>query len=347
MTKEEKIKSFDPNNPGAPENNLFGLPFTNEESEILVLPLPWEVTVSYRAGTSKGPGAIFDASFQVDLFDEENPDFWKKGIGMLDAPAKWLELNKVLRQNAEVYINWLINGKDKDDELEMTTILNEINAACDDFHHEVYLESKKVIEQNKMIVGLGGDHSTPFGIIKAYAEKYSDFGILHFDAHMDLRHEFEGFKWSHASIFNNVITKIPAVEKLVSVGIRDYCEQENDFVKQHSNKIKIITDKQIKKQQFNGDTLNSIHKNITDLLPKNVYISFDIDALDVRYCPNTGTPVPGGLEFTEAINLIETVKNSGRNFVGFDINEVTPGNDEWDANVGARLLYKIASIVSR
>lgn len=346
MTKEEKIKQFNPNNPGAPENNLFGLPFTNEESEILVLPLPWEVTVSYGSGTAHGPGAIFDASFQVDLFDEENPSFWKKGIGMLDAPAKWLELNKILRQNAEVYIQWLINGSKEEDSFEMNKILDEVNAACTLFHQEVYHEAKAVLEQGKILVGLGGDHSTPFGIIKAYSEKYPNLGILHLDAHCDLRKAYEGFEWSHASIFYNVISKIPSISKLVQVGIRDYCQEENDFINSNKNKISIFTDKALKKQQFVGKNISEIQKTIVENLPENVYLSFDIDALDVRYCPNTGTPVPGGLEYLEALNLIEEVKKSGRKIVGFDINEVSPGDDEWDANVGARLLYKIASIVS-
>jgi agmatinase len=81
---------------------------------------------------------------------------------------------------------------------------------------------------------------------------------------------------------------------------------------------------------------------IVDSLPDKVYISFDIDGLDPRFCPHTGTPVPGGLDFHQAVALIKAVALSGRRIIGFDLNEVAPGPDDWDANVGARMLWQLS-----
>ena len=89
MNKQQKIESFDPSQPGLADASVFGLPFTAEESEIIIVPVPWEVTVSYGAGTSEGPNAILDASFQVDLQHQEFPELWKLGIYMDEAPEHW------------------------------------------------------------------------------------------------------------------------------------------------------------------------------------------------------------------------------------------------------------------
>src|SRR5690606_4529172 len=109
------------------------------------------------------------------------------------------------------------------------------------------------------------------------ASQYSDFGILHFDAHMDLRKAYEGFTYSHASIMYNAI-QIPQISKLVQVGIRDFCEQEVDVVKS-SSKVKVFTDADLKKAQFEGKTWQQQVDEIISLLPEHVAVSFDIDAL--------------------------------------------------------------------
>jgi agmatinase len=132
----------------------------------------------------------------------------------------------------------------------------------------------------------------------------------------------------------------------VQVGIRDFSEGENAIIQNSNERVKLFSDKSMKENMYHGSSWFEISKNIVSHLPKHVYISFDIDGLDPKLCPNTGTPVPGGLEFWEAIHLIETVVESGRQIVAFDINEVAPGDDEWDANVGARLLYKIANLAA-
>lgn len=347
MTKANKIKLFDPNAPATENSNMYGLPFTADEADVVVLPLPWEVTVSYRAGTSKGPAAIYDASMQVDLYNPYQPEFWKKGIAMLPINKTWKKLSNENRKKAAKYIDFIYRNKPVEEQEKFNSILADVNKNSKIFHEEVYKEAKAWLKKGKMMVGLGGDHSTPFGIIKAYAEEYNDFGILHLDAHCDLRKAYEDFEYSHASIFYNVTAKIKKVKKIVQVGIRDYCKEEFEFILANKGKISFYPNHFIKNELHKGKSFQDICDRIIKELPKNVYISFDIDALDVRYCPNTGTPVPGGMDYDDALFLINKVAESGRKIVGFDVNEVSPGKDEWDANVGARLLYNIAAIATR
>jgi agmatinase len=137
--------------------------------------------------------------------------------------------------------------------------------------------------------------------------------------------------------------KIPQVSKLVQVGIRDYCEDEK-VLSDTSTRIHTFYDSDIKAQQYEGKTWSAICQQIVTTLPDTIYLSIDIDGLDPKLCPNTGTPVPGGFEFEQVIYLIQQVVKSGKKIIAFDINEVAPGKDEWDANVGARLLYKVANM---
>jgi len=196
---------------------------------------------------------------------------------------------------------------------------------------------------NKKIVGLvGGDHAVPFGCIRAHAEAFPGLGVLHFDAHADLRPAYEGFEWSHASIMNNVARHC-GIDKLVQVGIRDLSEEEFEQIETSKGRIRAFYDVDLKRAQRRGESWESITDRIAASLPGQVYISFDVDGLDPALCPSTGTPVPGGLQFHEATAVMEAVVRSGRTIVGFDLNEVAPSadGDEWDANVGARLLYKL------
>jgi agmatinase len=341
MKKSDKIRSFDPNNPGDKNNNLYGLPFDTTEAEIIILPVPWEVTVSYGSGTANGPAAIFDASFQVDLYDPLFPDLWKAGIAMDTIPAPLARKSKTLRKEAEKYISMFENGKTPAKDPKMKRIQAVVNKACEEMNLSVKQKALGFLKKGKVVGLLGGDHSTPLGLMQAYAEHHGSFGILQIDAHADLRDAYEGFTYSHASIMTNAL-KIKKVEKLVQVGIRDYCEEEVNVVKNSNNRIVCFYDRDIKKQQYDGVTWDAICVEIIKKLPESVYISFDIDGLDPKMCPNTGTPVAGGFEFEQVCYLIEKLAFSGKKIIGFDLNEVTPSKDEWDANVGARLLYRLA-----
>ncbi len=346
MTKEEKIKNFDANGIGQLNDGMFGLPFTLEECETVLIPVPWEVTVSYGGGTAHGPEAILNASYQVDLYDPIVKDAWHKGIGMDEISAEVKEKSLALREKAEKYINALAEGANENNE-ELKKVSTQIKQECLWLNNWVKNRVLHFLNKNKYVGLIGGDHSTPLGMMEALATKFEKFCVLQIDAHADLRDAYEGFEFSHASIMYNAL-KIKQVEKLVQVGIRDYCEEELNLINNSNGRIKTFFDRDIKYAQYNGDSWNRICDRIIKELPQNIYLSFDIDGLDPKLCPHTGTPVAGGFETEQILFLLEKVVKSGRKIIAFDINEVTPGpdGDEWDANVAARLLYRIANMAS-
>ncbi len=346
MTKQEKIKNFDPNGIGQLNDGMFGLPFSLEECETILIPVPWEVTVSYGGGTAEGPKAILDASYQVDLYDPLVKDAWKKGIGMDEISEEVRIKSEKLRLSAEEYIDALANGA-KEDNTALKEISGIIHSECLWLNNWVKNRVLHFLDQKKNVGLIGGDHSTPLGMMQALSEKFESFAVLQIDAHADLRNAYEGFEFSHASIMFNAL-KIKQVEKLVQVGIRDYCEEELNLIESSNGRIKTFFDRDIKYAQYNGDSWDRVCNRIVNELPQNVYLSFDIDGLDPKLCPNTGTPVAGGFETEQVLFLLEKVVKSGRKIIAFDINEVSPGQDgsDWDANVAARILYRIANLAA-
>lgn len=345
-SKEKKIAVFNPNSYASKGNNLFSLPFDENESDIIILPVPWEVTVSYKPGTAKAPDAIMQASMQVDLFDADVSDAWKRGIYMLPVSQEIKKKSKRMRDAAATIIEELYEGKEVAKDKKLSRQLKEVNKAGEELKQWVSEKTLHLLNQNKLVGLLGGDHSTPLGYMEALSKLHTEFGILQIDAHCDLRDSYEGFTFSHASIMFNAL-KIQQVKKLVQVGTRDYCEDEVNVIQHSNGRIKTFFDSQMKRDQYNGETWKSICERIVTELPQKVYISFDIDGLDPKLCPNTGTPVAGGLEFEQAVYLISNVVESGRKIIGFDLNEVSPGKDEWDANVGARMLYKLCNLMGK
>lgn len=342
MSKENKIAQFNPNDIGSADNNIFGLPFEPADASLVIIPVPWEVTVSYSAGTADGPAAVYEASYQVDLYDPFVADAWKLGIAMQPVSKKIKSTSNQLRKKAEKYIDMYADGKTADKNATMKAIKKEVDAACKDLNKWVKKEALKQMDKGKVVALLGGDHSTPLGLMQALAEKHESFGILQIDAHADLRDAYEGFEFSHASIMFNAL-KIEQVSKLVQVGIRDYCEDER-VLSDNSKRVKTFYDSDIKAQLYEGKTWAKQCDEIIKALPEKVYLSIDIDGLDPKLCPNTGTPVPGGFEFEQVVYLIQKLVEAKKQIIAFDINEVAPGKDEWDANVGARLLYKVSNM---
>lgn len=338
------LADFDPNGIGLDNGHFIGLPFNEDEAKIVMLSVPWDVTVSYADGTSTGPENILQASLQLDLFDPEVPDAWKIGIYLRASATQWKNKNNALRKLAKKYIAFLEKGGKIAENKNMQTILNEINGEHQLLNEIVYQESIALIQKNKIPAVVGGEHSVPLGLLKALSEKYSEFGVLHIDAHMDLRESYEGFTFSHASIFNNAI-KSGYVKQLVQVGIRDFCEQEVEFAK--NNQISVFYDYQLQQKKFQGKSWHDQCKDIISKLPQYVYVSFDIDGLDPQLCPNTGTPVVGGLSFSESFYLIKQLVDSERKIIGFDLCEVGGLENEWDGNVGARVLYKLCNFTGK
>ena len=327
--------SFDPGAPGLP-GHAYGLPHSVDEARVVLVPVPFEATTSYGGGAAEGPAAVLRASAQVDLFDLETGRPYVDGIAMLPEEPRVRVWNSEAKRLAGPIIE--AGGAAPGD-----AGLARVNAICEELNAWLERTVARLIADGKLVATVGGDHGSIYGAFAAHAHAYPGMGILHLDAHADLRDGYEGFTWSHASIFHNVVHRLPEVSRLVQVGLRDISETELALVESSGARVVIHPDPELKRRGFDGEPWARQVDRIVQGLPEQVYLSFDIDGLDPTLCPHTGTPVPGGLSFPEASALVAGVVRSGRRIVGMDLNEVAPGSDgdEWDGNVGARLLYKM------
>lgn len=347
-TDKPQTKKFDPTTTISSEFGIFGIPLTEAECRLVLLPVPWEVTTSYGKGASNGPRIIRAASEQIDLFDFETKNAFESGYFMREISDEILVKSRKYKVLAQKAIELKTSQSDDTEQIQQLT--QAVNAASRELTDWVYEQTQNILNSGKFFGLVGGDHSTPLGAIKAICEKHSasgksEVGILHLDAHSDTRQAYQGFEQSHASIMYNVMQLAVKPKKLVQVGIRDFCEDEFNFVSSHPD-IKTFFDMSLKQRQLKGETWASIASDIINELPQKVYISFDIDGLDPKYCPATGTPVIGGLSSNEVFFLFNLLAQSGRQIVGFDLNEVSTGEAdeaEWDGNVGARMLYKLCN----
>jgi agmatinase len=339
------LSHFDANGASNPKNNIFGLPFSEEDAQLVILPVPWEVTVSYGAGTARAAEHVFAASMQVDLFDSDSDDAWKKGIYMRQPDKKVLMKSDYLRKEAELYIDYTSKGEVLEKNSFMCKSIKEINEGSANLVKWVYEQTRTLLEKGKLVGLLGGDHSIPLGYLKAIAEKHGDFGILQIDAHCDLRKSYENFVYSHASVMYNALQEIPQLKRLVQIGVRDYCQEEWDYIRNSNYQVITYFDKDIKERTYEGQSWKQIADEIVSHLPDKVYVSFDIDGLDPKLCPNTGTPVHGGFEAEQVFYIIKKIIHSGRKFIGFDLDEIGVGETDWDANVGARVLWKLCNLL--
>lgn len=306
---------------------VFGLPHRASDALVHLVPVPFEATVSYGTGTVNGPRAIRAASVQVDLLDGDAGRPYRCGVWQHQESARVRRWSKEARRG---------NRRIK-------------NRVGDQLNAWLANEVENLLDAGRIVGVVGGDHSVPFASIRAHARRSPGMGILHFDAHFDLREAYEGHTWSHASIMHNVLTRVPEVARIVAVGIRDYCDEEVAFARRADGRVVTFLDTEIRDAQLEGRPFADQADRIASELPRDVYVSFDIDGLDPALCPNTGTPVPGGLSFQQACAVLNAVVSSGRRIVGFDLVEVAPakGDGEWNANVGARMLYKLIGATLR
>lgn len=336
-------KSFDPNAAAAPDSGIFGLSCEPKDAAVHVLPVPFDATASYRKGAWQGPGAILRASKQVELFDLATGRPYEAGIAMLAADGRVLACNREASKLADRVIaaGGAVAGK-----RALERALARVNALGAEVNELVHRAARRVLASGKLLALVGGDHSTPFGAIRAALELHPKLGVLHFDAHADLRVAYEGFEWSHASIMENVTRRLP-LARLVQVGIRDFCEDELERIRASKGRIVTLFDRDWQAAKLAGRDLRPLVRVHLARLPLEVYVSFDVDALDPTLCPNTGTPVPGGLSWAEAMLWLDELARAGKRVVAVDLNEVNPGPcddgqaDGFDAMVGARLLYRL------
>ena len=331
---------FDPDGVGVANGAYFGLPFEPDDARLVLVSAPWDVTVSYGAGTVYGPDAIIEASTQLDFYDPMAPGLWRRGIATADIDYSLQELSQRLRTDAARVIEHLENGGTAEDE-SVVRKLRRVNEGCVVMNANVEAQVSHWLDAGKRVGLVGGDHSTAYGAIRAFGRHHAAFGVLHIDAHRDLRKGYEGFEFSHASVMYNVLRDVPQVTKLVQVAVRDFSEQEATLAAA-SERVASFDDWALAEAVFGGETWDAICRRIVGTLPEEVYVSFDIDGLSFENCPHTGTPVSGGLSFNQAAWLLRTLAQSGRRIIGFDLVEVCPAaEDRLDAITGARMLWKL------
>jgi len=339
--------NFNPSSAAVMDSGLFGLPFDENQSLIIIIPVPWELTVSYGKGAASGPKAIREASMQIDLYNHNYPELWKKGIWLDQFPDELSMLHIELRHQADAIIEAIEQGIDVETLPEFQQRYEQINAGTEKMQAWLFERIHFWRSQNKVVGLLGGDHSIPLAFHRLLSAEQEHYGILMVDAHLDLRNAYEGFRFSHASIFYNAL-QMNTVEKLVQVGIRDYCHEEVQFVRSNTERIKVFFDRDLRNEQYEGKRWQQQVDEMLALLPEKVYVSIDIDGLDPTLCPNTGTPVPGGLQYEELMYLLNRLFAANKEIVGFDLCEVSPGADgQWDGNVGARVLFQLCGLASR
>jgi agmatinase len=334
--------SFDPNGVGIANGNIFGFPVTEDEAHIVIIPVPWDATASYGKGTSDGPKAILEASTQLDFYHHSLQKAYETKVFLTPISREWKEINDRLCLRGIEYIQFLEEGGRLEENVDFQVTVKEITTAQLALAEQLEERAIHLLNKGKIVAVLGGEHSTPFGLINAIDKLNKPFGILQIDAHADLRNAYEGFDQSHASIMFNAIESCKNLIKLVQVGIRDIAESEVELIHSSNGLIETFFDWDLKAQHYQGVNWHDQVTQIIATLPENVYISFDIDGLTPSLCPNTGTPVVGGLELEQVNYLIFELVKSGKKIVGFDLNEVAPGTtDDWDANVGARALWNL------
>jgi agmatinase len=264
-----------------------------DSARILVLPVAYEGTVSYGTGTGDGAMAIVDASRNMELYEEETgTEVYKLGIHTLEEFKP--------------------------------------RATPDEMMDALYERTRELLESNKFLCMLGGEHSVSAPIIRAHAEKFHDMSVLQIDAHADLRDTYDGTPHSHASIMARVVKdlRIPSVQ----VGIRSISADEARALS-GGLPTKIFWARDIAgKTNWIDDAVNAL----TD----NVYLTIDIDGLDPSLVPTTGTPEPGGLGWYETLALIRKLAKK-RRIVGMDLVEFSKtDNSDAPAFLCSKLVYK-------
>ncbi len=341
MDISEKLKYFDPSGVGNTSNNIFGLPFEVSESKLVFIPVPWDVTVTNHAGTSKGPMSIFQNSFQIDLYDPLVPNAWKEGIAMEAIDPVTASRNTEVRKKSERVIRYLESGADLEDNQQIMHLTEHVNQTCDSLMLEIEKKCLQYIENGQIPFIVGGDHSVSLGLIRALALQES-FGILQIDAHADMRVAYQGFEHSHASIMHHALNT-EGVSQIVQVGIRELCNEEIQTISMNHKTVKTFFDHDLHQRMYEGEVWGEICHDIIDKLPDNIYVTFDVDGLEPACCPGTGTPVPGGLSYNHVMHLLGTAFNAGKRFIGADLVETGP--TKLDGIISSRILYRLAGMM--
>ena len=330
----------------------FGSRTPFDQAQVVLVPVPWEVTASGSGGTAEAPEGIREASNQMDFFQKSSLKEINHLIFFEETNKELVHLNKTHRNISRKIIDQ--QNKDLPLREKQKTQMDVINQACKQMTDWVYKKGQEIFNKGKIPALVGGDHSVSEGLIRLMGEVYQkEFGLLHIDAHCDLRESYQGFTHSHASIMFNVLRHPSAPQKLLQVGIRDFCEEEYERI-QKDSRLVCYFDEDLSSRLFQGESWAKLCKEMISLLPSRIYVSLDVDGLEWTCAPGTGTPVPGGLTFNQALFLFQEIERQGKKLISFDVVESSAGSPEaekafgyWNENVAARLIYYLCGLALR
>jgi agmatinase len=337
-------KRPDVGDPCTPDDGFLGCQVGRGDARVVLIPVPFDATCSSRPGAAHGPAAIVDSSVFLDAEDRIFGDFADIGVHM-EVPADWIG---PLSADTRLLVEPLLDSGAGDEDRDRVAA---IDAACDRVRAHVRGRVAATIRDGKLPGVIGGEHGVSEGAIAAVAEAHGSIGVLQIDAHLDLRDAYLGLRHSHASVMRNAIN-LPGVDRLVSVGIRDWSAAEWAFAV-GSGRVRAHFADDLNRALLEGEAWSRVCDRVVADLPEVVYVTFDIDGLEVGLCPNTGTPVPGGLSYHQATVLLERLGDSGRRIAGFDLVEVSPPpgasarERTVDGVVGARVLQRLIGCAAR
>ena len=321
--------------------SIFDLDFDHSSAEMILIAAPWELSASYRRGSSNSPDHIVKTSSQIDAFYPGYPQLVQKGICYLGDIAKLQDQQGPLLEISREYIQNFENKTNLSRKSKFH--LKALNHACIRMIGDLKAHILNLISQNKHVGMIGGEHSVSEAAIQALSEKFSSFSILQIDAHMDLRPSYQQLEHSHASVMYNCL-KVPQVSSLCQVSCRDFSQEEFSFCRQNKSRINSFTAEHLAQNHFEGKSWQSQCNEIISCLSDDVYVTVDIDGLCPAFCPQTGTPVPGGVSYHQLIYLLKSLVRSKKRMIGFDLVEVVGSTDSLDCIVASHLLFQLSML---
>jgi agmatinase len=268
-------------------------PYSNlQQARAVTLPVPYDSTSEWRSGSRHGPQAIIDASQYLELYDlESDREIYKVGISTLPQVEPLL-------------------------------------SSPQDMINRVYQVVKGLIQKEKFVMLLGGEHTLSLGAVRAFKEAFPGLSVLQLDAHADLRDEYLGTKYSQACVMRRIFELCP----ISQVGVRSLSWEEKQFLTQNKLKPFYMSDLASNKASID---------QIVDSLSEDVYVTIDVDVLDPSIMPAVGTPEPDGMSWRQVLDIVGQVALH-KHVVGFDLMEFCPGEGPGScAFLLAKLAYKL------
>lgn len=312
-----------------------------DRAQVVIVSAPWGVTSAGGEGSAYAPDAVIESSAHIGQFDAVSGISLEGKVATAAVDYDIQESSQRLGVDADKVISHIEDGGLIAGEY-FTRKVARVNEGFVQMHESIYAQTKHWIETGKTVGVVGGDHTVGFGAVRAVAEHEGEIGVLYIDAYSDMHLAGESvFDYSHLSVARNIVEEIPAVGRMVQVGVRDISGEEYERVKTDKRMSLFLMD-DLAAARFGGRSWSDICNEVVAQLPQKVYISIDASVLSLDCCPHSKRPVAGGLSFNETVFLVDSVVASGRKIIGFDLTGIVPKfENNIDAVTGARLLAKL------